>query len=197
MRIDRNLNLVVPVDTDNGTIYVHSTPISRDVFKQYYLPISKTFSAIYQEGLSVVAGPRIAAMMLETISRSLPSLSGQGSAWEGRDGVENGLLNEIKRLSNVVMPGDNGWTTLPLDDAIRQKLLSQDDLDEVEGILVFFICASAMHLRRELNSILSGLTKMWGGQIVSSNSSAWATSLATSIETGNSGETAPTSSVTS
>lgn len=197
MRIDRNLNIVVPIDAENGTIYVHSTPVSRDVFKQYYLPISKAFSAIYQEGLSVVAGPRVAAMMLETVSRSLPSPSGQGSAWDGRDGVENGLLDEIRRLSNVVMPGDSGWTTLPLDDAIRQKLLSQDDLDEVEGILVFFICASAMHLRRELPSILGGLTKMWGGQIVSSNSTEFANSLPMSTATDNSGETAHTSSATS
>ena len=33
MKIDRKLNIVIPVETESkGLIYVHSTPISRDVF---------------------------------------------------------------------------------------------------------------------------------------------------------------------
>src|SRR3954465_11092498 len=94
LRIDKRLNLVIPIETSIGTVFVHSCPIRREIFEKYFLIISKTFAAIYSEGLNVIAGPRVALMMLKQIAIN-------ANAWEGNDGVESGLLNEIRRITNV------------------------------------------------------------------------------------------------
>ena len=60
MRLDNKLNLITEIETDDkATIFVHSTPISRDVFEKYFLVISKTFASIISEGLSFISGPRV------------------------------------------------------------------------------------------------------------------------------------------
>lgn len=193
MRIDRNLNLVLPIDTDTGTIYVHSMPISREVFEKYYRVISKVFAQIIAEGFaySLAAGPRVASVMLRETAKEL----GQ---WDGPDGVENGLMAEIRRLSNVVMPTtEGGWSTIPFQEAITRKLLDPEDIMEAEGAIVFFTCNSSMHRRDQLKDILDGMVRLWDAQIISLNSSAFCNSLPISTVTDSSGETAPISSVPS
>jgi hypothetical protein len=188
MKIDRHLNLVLPVDTDTGTVYVHSTPISREVFERYYLPISKTFAAIYQEGLAALAGPRVAALILRDVAEATRGKNGQANAWDGPEGVENGLMNEVRRLTNVVMPGASGWETVPFDDVRRKGMMSPDDLAEVEGALTFFIVCSAMHRKEILPDFLNGMASLWGASIVSSNCTDYARSLPISKEGESSGE---------
>ena len=102
MRINKALNLVIPVDWEmGGQIFVHSTPISREVFEQYFLVISKTFAAIFSQGLGAVAGPRIAYLMLKKTAEDM-------GLWAGPAGVGAGLMNEMIRLSNVIMPDEKG-----------------------------------------------------------------------------------------
>jgi hypothetical protein len=188
MRIDSKLNLVVEVETEEGnTIYVHSTPISREVFEKFFLIIGKTFSSLISEGLSFVSGPRVAAMMLKKIATD------QG-VWDGLNGVEMGLMAEIRRLSNVIMPSERGWQTFPLQDAIDKKMISQSDLDEVEGLICFFICVSAMSRRTELLPILEKM-RLWGSQVTSLNCMAFVGSLPTLTEKQISTETEKPSSV--
>jgi hypothetical protein len=176
MRLDNKLNLITEIETDDkATIFVHSTPISRDVFEKYFLVISKTFASIISEGLSFISGPRVAAMMLKKIA------SDQG-VWEGRAGVEVGLISEIRRLSNVIMPSEKGWNTVPFQDAIDKQLLHPDDIAEVEGLICFFICASAMSRRTEIASVLDRMA-VWGSSTTLLNSTAFAASLPTSTET--------------
>ena len=88
MRIDRRLNLVIPIDGAAGRFYLHSMPVSRVVFEQYFLVLAKTFSAIYGEGLSALSGPRVAAMMLKRIAQ-------RDGSWEGQDGVEGERLSRF------------------------------------------------------------------------------------------------------
>ena len=175
MKIDSKLNLVTEVETENGSIFVHSTPISREVFEKYFLTISKTFASIISEGLSFISGPRVAAMLLKKIATE------QG-AWDGRDGVEAGLMAEIRRLSNVIMPSSTGWQTVPFQDAISRQLLDQDDIAEVEGLICFFICASAMSRKTEIKGVLERM-RLWGSSITLLNSTAFAASLPISTET--------------
>lgn len=191
-RVNRKLNLVIPVDTAGGALYVHSIPISREVFERYWLPISKAFAGIYGQGLSVMAGPRVAALMLKKVSE-------EAGLWEGPDGVEKGLMNEIRRLTNVAVPNrvNGGWEVVPYDDVVRQKRLDPDDLSEIENALVFFICASSMHREAEIQNILTGMSLLWGAQTTSSSCTEYANSLPTSTVIDSSGETAPISSVPS
>jgi hypothetical protein len=189
MRINKALNLVIPVDRDDGsTIYVHATPIEPEVFDRYFLVISKTFAAIYSEGLGPIAGPRVAAKLLKKVAID----AGQ---WDGPEGVEVGLVNEIHRLANVLVPSPNGWQTVPYHDAYSQKLIDAEDLSEISNALAFFTVAFSMHRREERRSILEGASKIWGSQITSSNCSEFASSLPKLTATANSGGTAAVSSV--
>lgn len=190
MKIDKSLNFVIPVDREDGTIYVHAQPVRREVFEQYFLAISKTFAAIYGEGLGPIAGPRVAAMMLKEVSVN-------AGLWDGPSGVENGLMNEIRRLSNVLVPGKNGWEMRPLQEALDSGLIDEDDASEVMNALVFFTVVSCMHKRTAREPILDGAGRMWGAEISSLSISDYAASLPTSTETVNSGETVITSSLPS
>jgi hypothetical protein len=176
--VDRKMNLVVPVENADGSkTYVHSMPIARETFERYHLAISKTFAAIYHENLGPTAGPRVAALMLRSIAEKM-------GAWEygkdGTPGVEAGLMSEIRRLSNVIALTPSGWAPIPLQEALDKNLISEDDKSEVENAIVFFIVASAMHLKREIAAILNGVAEIWDAQITLLSVSEFARSLPTS-----------------
>lgn len=188
MKINRAMNLIVPVETELGTAYIHSTPISKEVYKQHFFILSKTFAAIFSEGLGVVAGPRIAYMMLEQVS------TGKG-VWEGADGVRNTLVNEIIRLSNLVYPVEGkGWDTKPLDVALDSDIV---DLDDVIGELVFFTCVSAINKPVQAKGLMDAVAGLWNSATTSLGLMAWIDSLVTSKPIASSGGTASTSSATS
>jgi hypothetical protein len=85
-------------------------------------------------------------------------------------------MAEIRRLSNVIMPSEKGWQAVPFQDAIDKELLDDSDIAEVEGLIAFFICASAMSRKTEVQSVLQRMA-LWGASITSSNSTEFAASL--------------------
>jgi hypothetical protein len=188
MKIARNMNLILSVDTEMGAAYLHATPISKEFYRQHFFILSKTFSAIFSEGLGVVAGPRVAYLMLEKICSDM-------KIWDGTDGVKNTLVTEIIRLSNVVYPVEGkGWDTVPLDVAIERGVI---DVDEALGELVFFTCISSINKPPQVKAMMEQVNGMWGSVITSLTLMDWIASLPTSKPKDNSGETANTSSVTS
>lgn len=183
MRIDKRLYLIIPVTCADGSeIFVHSAPISSDVFDKYYLPIAKTFSAMYSQGLGAIAGPRVADKLLRQMSQEL-------GMWDGGDGVHNGLVAEIHRLTNVLLPSERGWMTVPFYDARQKGQLEPEDAAEVEAAIVFFTVASAMHRRRDLQGLLESATSLWGAEVKSLTCTAFLTSLQTLTATESSGGT--------
>lgn len=189
MHIDESLNIVIPVDRDDGTtVHVHAAPITRECFKQYWLPLSKAFTLIYSEGLHL-AGPRIAALSLQKVAEDL-------RVWDGPMGVRHGLLPEIRRLANVVAPGagnghGRGWQMVPYDDAVKAELIDQEDADEIEGVLVFFTLAWRLNRRAERKALIDGLVALWGASTSSQSLSEFAASLPTSTEIANTGAMHP------
>lgn len=184
MKLDRRLNLVIPVERGDGTtVYAHSAPISADIFDTYFLPIAKTFSAIYAEGLGPIAGPRVADKVLRKVAQEM-------GIWDTPGGVQHGLVAEIRRLTNVLLPGKNGWELLPYEDALKQKTIDQDDAHEIEAALTFFMVASAMHRRADLEAILNGAMNLWGARTELLSCTEFLNSLRTLSEVGNTGETA-------
>ncbi len=157
MRIDRKMNIVIPVETEKGTLYVHSAPISRDVFVNNYLVIAKTFSSIAAEGLGAVAGPRVAAMLMKQVATDM-------GVWPK---VEQGLIMEIVRLSNIAYPTETGYETTTLHGAVERGILDQRDMDEVINCLVFFTVASAMYRQMHQEVMLGGAAQLWGAEILS------------------------------
>jgi len=178
IKLNRKLNLVLSVDTDNGPIYLHSTPVSREVFEDNFLVISRAFTAVYTNGLGPVTGPRVAALLLKQEATNL-------GVWER---TQQSLMAEIYRLTNAIVPGNNGWETMPYDVAKKRGLIDDTDAAEVENCLVYFICASSIHLRAELTVALEGLSTLWGAQTTSLNVTEYMRSLPISTPEENTGE---------
>jgi hypothetical protein len=188
MKIARNMNLIVEVETERGMCRVHSVPISKAVYRQHFFILSKVFAAIFSEGLGVVAGPRIAYLLLEKIAADM-------DIWEGPDGVRNTLVNEIIRLSNLIYPVEGkGWDNQPLEVALDKGLVEPDD---VMGELVFFTCVSAINKPPQAEALMEKVSGLWSSQITSLNVTDWTASLPTSMPAASTGVTANTSSVTS
>ncbi|WP_171935299.1 hypothetical protein [Escherichia coli] len=188
MKISRNLNLIIPVRTEKGNGWIHATPISKEVFKEHFFILSKTFSAIFSEGLGVVAGPRIACLMLERISSDM-------NIWDGEKGVRNTLVNEIIRLANLVYPVEGkGYDTLPLDMALERGIV---EFDDVAGELVFFTCVSSINTPEQTEQMMLAVSGMWNSRISSLSLTEWIASLPTLKPVASSGATASTLSATS
>jgi hypothetical protein len=166
----RTLNLVCPVETESGVAYIHSMPIRPETFRQYFLVLSKTLNELYAQGLSQGTGPRIAALLLQKIATD----SGE---WEGTAGVQNGLLNEIIRLSNVLACTEQGWRSLPISEALKQGILDERDVEEAKGFITFFTCVSHIHKRSEISAILNLMGRVWDTQTTLLNATEFAASL--------------------
>lgn len=190
MRIDKRLNIVIPIERSDGTqISVHSTPISADVWDRYWEPISIAWSHIMTKH-GPLSGPKIADKLLRDVAKSL-------GVWNTPEGVEAGLMPEIHRLTNVVVCGKRGWETIPYQDAIDKRLIDVEDLAEIEAGIVFFTVVSAAHKRAETKEYLEGATRLWNAQVTLLTCTEYMNSLRTSIATGNSGEKAESSGISS
>lgn len=191
MKLNKKLNLVIPIERDDGsTIYVHSMPVERATFEMYFRVMAKAFASIQSLGAAVMSGPKIAEIALRQTAID-------AGTWEDRNGVigvQNGLMGEIRRLTNIILPTANGWQTLPITDAIDAELIDKEDIEEAEGAIVFFILSSAMVPRNVLPGILTATTEWWGSQVTSSNVSGFARSLKQSKPIENSGAKAKASS---
>jgi hypothetical protein len=167
VKLNRKLNLVMDVETGEGIIHVHSVPISREVFEDNFLVISRTFTAVYTNGLGPVTGPRVAALLLKQEAEAL-------GVWPR---TQQSLMAEIYRLTNVIAPGPTGWESMPFDVAKKRGILDDDAAAEVENCIVYFTCASSIHLKAELTVATEGLSTLWGAQTISSNAMEYTRSL--------------------
>jgi hypothetical protein len=170
--INKQLNLVLPLPRGNTFIYVYSTPISREVFDANFMIISKVFTELYTQGLGLSAAPRIAAKMMKKIAM-------EENSWDGPEGVQNTLIQEIYRLTNVFLPAEKGWETMPFHTAVVQKQLDEDEIEEVENNIVYFTVAYSMHRRQDREQIINGTLKLWGGQLTLLNFTEYRSSLTT------------------
>jgi len=179
VKVNRKLNLVLSVETeDHGEVHVHSTPISRETFEDNFLVISRAFTQVYTNGLGPVTGPRVAALLLRQEAEKM-------EIWER---TRQSLMSEIYRLTNVIIAGDNGWETMPFDIARKRGLLDDAAASEVENCIVYFTCASSIHLKEELKVALEGLRTLWGAQTTSLNVTEYMNSLPISTQEENIGE---------
>jgi hypothetical protein len=139
MRISKALNLVIPVSTENhGEIFIHSTPIKREFFELYYRELGKVFSQCFDGNdvsLLISSSPNLAYPALKKISQDFDT-------WDIAGGVQQGLIVEIKRMSNVLMCDKDGWKTLTFLAVEREGLINADDLAEIMSSLVFFTVIS-------------------------------------------------------
>jgi hypothetical protein len=193
MKIDRRLNLVVPVYGDDGktvVAQVHSTPLSIEVVDRYFLILAQTYSQIFSRGLGIIGGPAVAMRMLREIATTEGQWENQPNATVA--GVKSGLVEEMRRLTSVgVKQPDGSWNAVPLSVATSQGALSEEDVSEVENVIAFFTVASAMLPRAVRREMLDSALGLLGAQTSSSNTTEFFASLKTSTATGSSGEKSP------
>lgn len=186
MRLDNKLNLIIPVyddDMKNVVAHVHSTPISADVWDKYWEPMSIAFTRIMAGGHGSVGGPRIADKMLRKVAQEL-------GVWEGMAGVENGLVEEIRRLTMVLAPAKTGgWSQIPFHEA-RKTILNPEDSAEIEGALIFFSLVSWGNRRGVRKQMLDIAMELWGARVESLSFTDFRDSLPTSTATASTGATA-------
>jgi hypothetical protein len=177
LKLDRNLNLTQKLETDSGACYIHSTPISRVEWEEYFYVLSQTYASLFMGGLGVSTGPTMAALMLRKVAKD------QG-VWDGEAGVQAGLMGAIRRLTNVVVATDQGWQTIPYEVAVSRRLLDEEAQAEVENALVFFICVSSVlrgpKSRPKLLVTLGMMRALWDAQTTPLDVTAFASSLTTS-----------------
>jgi hypothetical protein len=174
LQVNKELNLVIPIEHDDGTIaYVYATPISVSVFERYYMVFAKAFNTIYSGGLGIMSGPRVAAMIMKDAAKEL-------GIWDGPEGVERGLIQESRRLTSVIVLTEKGWEPVPLHEAIAKGSLDERDVAEVENAIAFFTVASHMHRKADRRGILESALKLWGGRLESLSYTEFCASLSTS-----------------
>ena len=139
MKIDRNLNLVMRVETENSNnVYIHSASISRSVFEQFYLELGKVFSQCFDSNNPshlALSAPQLAYPALKSIATN-------AGTWDGVGGVKFGLVNEIIRLTNVVFANERGWEAVPFDVAVKREIVNEDEQFEILSSIVFFTAIS-------------------------------------------------------
>ena len=179
--INRRLNLVLPMELDeHHKIYFHSIPIGKEVFEANYLLMTRTLANLYMNGIGPSMAPRVARLALRDIAKEI----------DDQTDVSQNLMNEIERLTTVIMPSSNGggWVTLPYFEVKNRKLVDEQILMEVENAIVYFIVASALHLRSELQMAYQGLIGIWKAETTLLASTEYMRSLQTSTQIVNTGE---------
>lgn len=182
MNINKKLNLVVPMEDEEGGIYyVHAKPFSREAFEHNYFLFSQAFSTMIESGIQVTAGPRIAALVLKDIADK-----------QGSPDSYAAIMAEIRRTSTVIKadPKD-GYVPMLLSTAIARGAIGDEDLAYIEGAIAFFTLSSALWRGRKLDASLGLMSGLWDVQTTSLNSTDFTASLLTSIEGENSGEMTP------
>ena len=157
------MNLVIPIlnEKDEEIAYVHSTPISTDIFNKYYLVMGKAFSRIWSEGLGYVGGARVADKILHTVAEEM-------GIWDSPTGVANGLIAEMQRLTNVIIAvPDIGWQLFSLHDAKKKDLFSEDEITEVDALICFFTLAWHLHRKAQFAQMTGTQLNMLGARIES------------------------------
>lgn len=177
MRIDKNLNIVIPVDSTAGVhMFVHSTPVSADVYTTYFDTILGAANRLYAGGV----GPRGAHLMLAKVAK-------EKGEWDTPGGVQQGLVAEIRRLTNVCAPGPGGWQMVPFDEAVKRGTLDAEDAGEVEAAATFFTLGYHAFPRGARKEMIELAMPMWGARTESLPCSEFLRSLPTLIGDGSTG----------
>jgi hypothetical protein len=194
MKIDRRLNLVLNITSDDDSvIWVHHTPIRREIFETHFLLLTKTVAAMYEQGLPPPMAARITLLMMRKTAKDM------GLLYETQ--LEQGLLPEIWRMTNCLVQGlgqnPKGWLMVPFEKVLADKMISEDDASEVRNQVCFFTGASWVHRQSERDQMIYPMLIGSGSQTTSLTPMDWINSLPTSTPSESTGEKATPSSIPS
>lgn len=188
LSINRRLNIVLQVErADKSVAHVHSVPIASEIFESHATFLMKTMSSMYSDDFSPAVCSRMAYIRMRELIAADPQRWGN---------IENTLLAEIWRLTNVIVPTPQGYQTIPFDELKNGNTphLDADDVRDVKNYICFFTVASWAHARQEREQLYEMLTK-YGAQITSLDATAYLRSLPTSSQDVNTGAMVTASSI--
>lgn len=188
MQINEKLNLVLPLrraEDGGATVWGYHTPISQEVFESSFRVLGATKAALFAKGNSYLSrvGPQVAALLLkdeavkDRLERGIPLQDGESPDAEAR-----ALLADLKRLTLVMSPGQNGWEQVPVDVALARGTIDPDDWREAESGLVFFTCLYSICARSEKKVTGIGSAALLGGSMTSLPPTEFADSLQKSMQ---------------
>lgn len=169
MQINEKLNLVLPLRRDEEGVPVvwgYHTPISQEVFEACFRVLGATKAAMFAKGDSYLArvGPQVASLLLK--DEAVKDRADRGMPPSDEEAVA--LLADLKRLTLVMAPGQNGWEQVPVDVAIARGTIDADDWREAESGLVFFTCLYSICARSAKKITGNGTAALLGGSMTSS-----------------------------
>lgn len=183
--INRRLNLVLLLETPKGELQVHHEPIDRLTYEAHFLLITLTMTRYYQRNIPPLTAARSAHLMMKEVAKDEDRL---------KDFEEN-LMPEIIRRTNVLVPTNGVIMPMPLQTALNNGTITDDDRAEVLNHVCFFTAASWGHKPDELDAVIYPLLNASGLRTTSLNCTELITSLMTSTQTGDTGKKETPSSI--
>lgn len=181
MQLNPDMNFVVPLyHGDAVYAYVHARPISAAAFEMNYRLLIRTYNTMLSEG---PVAARMGHLFLKDAAAALAPDNSDGST------ISAPLLNEIGRMSSVILATKTGWQTLPLQQALDSKLLDPEDAIEAANASLFFIAVWHVSPKQTRDGLLKTATELWGAVRSPLQPTEWIASLPTSTATAPSGET--------
>lgn len=159
MQITDSLNLALPFG--NGLTAYHSS-ISRPIYEEHYAVLHAALAAMGRKGVHYLraSGPSIANLVLKDEGK-------RDAAERGEEDRTHALIGEIKRLTNVLVPGPSGYDLLPVDTAISMGKLDEEDWGELEAAIVFFTCLVQTAKKSDRTMVAASVASTVDGSITS------------------------------
>lgn len=172
MRIDGDLRMVFDV----GASKAYHVPLSRDLYDVYYDVIASAAGKLFAKGgyYQVVAAPRIAARVLRDEGDRPDPDTGEAR----KRGTA--LLQELQRLTTILVHDDTGWHEMPVAAALARKAIDAEDWDDCEAEIVFFTCHYWMSSRTRRSAVVDAVASAVGASATSLTPTAYCASLTTS-----------------
>jgi hypothetical protein len=160
--ISPELNFVFPCYRGEDIYaYIHTRPIPAAAFDMSYRLLIRTFNTMLDEG---PVASRFADKFLRDAATALNT-----------DATP--LLNEIGRLSSVIMAAKDGWQQIPLQQAVDGKMLDPEDAQSAVNAALFFSCIWHVSPKKNRMGLLQTGAELWGWQSTPSSPMEWIASL--------------------
>jgi hypothetical protein len=189
-RLNESLNLVLPLfratDDKDPYAYIHSQPIGTSVFDAHFRLLIRTYEMMIGDGVRA---------FLSALRYLKLSAQGMAEPPEPPETLYMPLLNEIERLSFAVVASKTGWETIPLQQAVSQKLLEPGDEIEAMNSSVFFTAVWHVAPKNKRLGTLEYGMNLWGSHTSPSPLTEWIASLPTSTPAADSNVTAAPATV--
>ena len=184
--ITPDLKIKFPLAINGAKIWLHSEPISEDVFDQFFDELSWLYAKIQRESLWYDAA-------IGSISKHIRKYAEKQGTLHGLNGLEQEFFSVILAKTTAFVPAEKGgYEQLPLSTLIARGQLSGKTVRTIEGILLFFTLGVVNYEGEKQADFISGTIGRYSVQSTLLSATECLSSLPTLTEAASSGETGNT-----